>query len=62
MLGVRSGFQTLMKEIALFVLFSHCIIHRYALGTLSSRFIGHIYSGSENRKLHLKQCDEYKFF
>lgn len=31
MLGIRSGFQTLMKEVAPFALFSHCIIHRYAL-------------------------------
>jgi len=31
MLGIHSGFQTLMKEFASFALFNHCIIHRYAL-------------------------------
>lgn len=31
MLSVHSGFQTLMKELAPFALFSHCIIHHYAL-------------------------------
>ena len=31
MLDVRSGIQTLMKEVAQFALFSQCLIHRYAL-------------------------------
>ncbi|XP_022163230.1 zinc finger BED domain-containing protein 5-like [Myzus persicae] len=70
MLGIHSGFQTLMKEVAPFALFNHCIIHRYALAmkTLPSdlmdtfthvvKIFNYIRSSTTNTRIFKDLCNE----
>lgn len=70
MLGVRSGFQTLMKEVVPFALFSHCIIHRYALAvktlpldlldtfTRVVKIVNYIRSSATNTRVFKDLCNE----
>ena len=70
MIGVRSGFVARMKDVAAHATFTHCMIHRYALGvkTLPSDLLGvfkdvvkiinHIRGHATNSRLFRKLCDE----
>jgi len=70
MLGIRSGFQTLMKEVASFTLFSHSIIHRYALAMKTLRpdlmdtfirvvkIVNYIRSNATNTRIFKVLCNE----
>ncbi|XP_025202808.1 zinc finger BED domain-containing protein 5-like, partial [Melanaphis sacchari] len=70
MLGIRSGFQTLMKEVAPFELFSHCIIHRYALAgrtllpdlldtfTQIVKIVNYIRNSATNTRVFKDLCNE----
>ena len=70
MIGIRSGFIARMKDIAPHATFTHCMIHRYALGvkTLPTdllcvfndvvKIINHIRSHATNSRLFKKLCDE----
>ncbi|XP_050058609.1 zinc finger BED domain-containing protein 5-like [Aphis gossypii] len=70
MLGIRSGFQTLPKEVAPFALFSHCIIHRYVLAiktlppdlmdtfTRVVKIVNYIRSSATNTRIFKDLCNE----
>jgi len=70
MLDIRSGIQTLMKEVAPFALFSHCIIHRYALEvktlppdlldtfTQVVKIVNYIRSSATNTRVFKDLCNE----
>ncbi|XP_025420883.1 zinc finger BED domain-containing protein 5-like [Sipha flava] len=70
MLGIHSGFQTLMKEVAPFALFTHCIIHRYALAmktlppdlmdtfTHVVKIVNYIRSSATNTRIFKDLCNE----
>ncbi|XP_060861224.1 protein FAM200A-like [Metopolophium dirhodum] len=70
MLGIHSGFQTLMKEVASFALFNHCIIHRYALAmktlppdlmdtfTRVVKIVNYIRSSATNTRIFKDLCNE----
>lgn len=70
MLGIRSGFQTLMEEVTPFALFSHCIIHRYALAmktlppdlmdtfTHVVKIVNYIRSSATNKRIFKDSCNE----
>lgn len=70
MLGVRSGFQTLMKEFAQFATYNHCIIHRYALAvktlppnllevlTQIVKIVNHIRGSATNTRVFKELCKE----
>lgn len=70
MMGVRSGFQALVKQVAPQVLSYHCLIHRYALAvktlppdllsTLNDvvKIVNHIRGSATNSRLFKILCDE----
>ncbi|XP_037299508.1 protein ZBED8 [Manduca sexta] len=70
MMGIRSGFQALVKQVAPQVFGYHCLIHRYALAvktlppdllnTLSDivKIVNHIRGSATNSRLFKVLCDE----
>lgn len=70
MLGVRSGFQTLMKEFAPNATYNQCIIHRYALAvktlppnlldvlTQVVKIVNYIRSSATNTRVFKELCNE----
>jgi len=70
MMGIRSGFQALVKQVAPQVLSYHCLIHRYALAvktlppellsTLNDivKILNHVRGNATNTRLFKVLCDE----
>ncbi|XP_039750840.1 SCAN domain-containing protein 3-like [Pararge aegeria] len=70
MMGVRSGFQALVKQVAPQILSYHCLIHRYALAvktlppdllsTLNDvvKIVNHIRGSATNSRIFKVLCDE----